>query len=88
MNSANAARKTYQTTSAARAGYTANLSDAVSGIASSVSDLSKAMSGNDREKMYEATKDFVDSYNELYSAVKKFPKQLCFGQDYGHGEYR
>ena len=79
-NSANAARKTYQTTSAAKTTYTTNLSDAVSGIASSVSDLSKAMSGTDREKMFDAAKSFVDSYNELYSSVKSFRSSFVSGR--------
>ncbi len=69
-NSANAARRAYRTTTAAKtAAYSGSLSDAVSGIASSVSDMSRVMSGNDREKMYDAAKSFVDSYNDMYSAV-------------------
>ena len=38
------------------------------------------MSGTDREKMYEATKDFVDSYNELYSAVKNSRSSFVSGR--------
>ena len=74
-NSANAARNinrsnTYSGTTASR------LDEAVSGVAASVSALSKAMQTDaktgalDREKAYSAAKDFVDSYNELYSSVK------------------
>ena len=79
-NIANAARKTYQTTSAAKTNYTTNLSDAVSGIASSVSDLSKAMSGTDREKMFDAAKSFVDSYNDMYSAVSNSRNSFVSGR--------
>ena len=79
-NSANAVRKTYQTISAAKTNYTTNLSDAVSGIASSVSDLSKAMSGTDREKMYDAAKSFVDSYNDMYSAVSNSRNSFVSGR--------
>ncbi len=74
-NSANAARKAYQsnTYSGTSAG---RLNEAVSGVAASVSALNKAMQTDaktgtlDREKAYSAAKDFVDSYNELYSSVK------------------
>ncbi|MBR1431389.1 MAG: hypothetical protein IJ784_07510 [Ruminiclostridium sp.] len=79
-NSANVARKAYQTTSAAKTTYTTNLSDAVSGIASSVSDLSKAMSGTDREKMFDAAKSFVDSYNDMYSAVSNSRNSFVSGR--------
>ena len=69
-NSANAARRAYLTTTSAKsAAYPGSLSDAVSGIASSVSDMSRVMSGTDRGKMYDAAKSFVDSYNDMYSAV-------------------
>ena len=68
-NSSNAARKAYQAASTAKTNYTGSLSDAVSGVASAVSDMSKVMSGDDREKMYDAAKNFVDSYNNLYAAV-------------------
>lgn len=74
-NSANAARKAYQSNT--YSGTTASrLNEAVSGVATSVSALSKAMQTDtktgalDREKAYSAAKDFVDSYNELYSSVK------------------
>ena len=60
-NSANAARKIYQTASGT-AVTSGSLKNTVSGIASSVSELSKAMSGTDREKQYDAAKSFVDSY--------------------------
>ena len=70
-NSANAARNinrsnTYSGTTASR------LNEAVSGVATSVSALSKAMQTDaktgalDREKAYSAAKDFVDSYNDMY----------------------
>ena len=74
-NSANAARKAYQSNT--YSGTTVSrLNEAVSGVATSVSALSKAMQTDaktgalDREKAYSAAKDFVDSYNELYSSVK------------------
>lgn len=80
-NSANAARKAYQNTSAAKStAYTGSLSDAVSGIASSVSDMSRAMSGNDRGKMYDAVKNFVDSYNDMHSAVKNSRNAFVSGR--------
>ncbi|MBP3854693.1 MAG: hypothetical protein IK990_03630 [Ruminiclostridium sp.] len=80
-NSANAARKTYQTTATTKAAaYSGSLSDAVSDIASSVSDLSNAMSGTDREKMYDAAKSFVDSYNDMYSAVSNSRNNFVSGR--------
>ena len=80
-NSANAARKTYQTTATTKAAaYSGSLSEAVSGIASSVSDLSKAMSGTDREKMFDAAKSFVDSYNDMYSAVSNSRNSFVSGR--------
>ena len=79
-NIANAARKSYQTTSSAKMPYSGSLSDAVSGIVSSVSDMSKVMYGNDREKMYDAAKNFVDSYNDMYSAVSNSRSSFVSGR--------
>ncbi len=78
-NSANAARKAYQTASST-AVTSGSLKNAVSGIASSVSELSKAMSGTDREKQYDAAKSFVDSYNDLYSSVKNSRNAFVSGR--------
>ena len=78
-NSANASRKAYQTASST-AVTPGSLKNAVSGIASSVSELSKAMSGTDREKQFDAAKSFVDSYNDLYSSVKNSRNAFVSGR--------
>ena len=70
-NSANAARKAYQ-------------SNTYSGT--TASRLNKAMQTDaktgafDREKAYSAAKDFVDSYNELYSSVKSSRSSFVSGR--------
>ena len=78
-NSASAVRA-YQTTSSAKTTYSGSLSNAVSGVASSVSEMSKVMSGSDREKMYDAAKNFVDSYNDLYAAVSNSRSSFFSGR--------
>ena len=80
-NSANAARKAYQATYTTKtSAYSGSLSSAVSGIASSVSDMSRVMSGSDREKMYDAAKNFVDSYNDMDSAVSNSRSSFVSGR--------